>query len=215
MIESQQRLIRHLAALDDALGRGGLAPPAFAAVLRQAQDLWQQADRLIAGVTSSMTDVDELTGLLNRRAMERDLSAALDHTQAHGHGFAIAMVDVDHFKRVNDELGHGFGDVVLETLATRFEESLRTRDRVYRYGGEEFLVWMPDTPLAEAVQVLDRLRTEACAHDIGDGDPSVRVTVSAGVTAVVRGDALTAALERADQALYRAKEGGRNRVETL
>ncbi|MFY3383602.1 GGDEF domain-containing protein [Paracidovorax sp. MALMAid1276] len=211
LMHAQDQVLRHMQAMAPA----GADPLSFAALLRQAQQLWQQADRLIVGVTSSMADVDELTGLPNRRAMERDLGAALDEARATGRGFTLAMVDVDHFKRVNDELGHPFGDVVLETLAARFDEAVRARDRVYRYGGEEFLVWMPDTALPEALQVLERLRAEASAQDIGDGSTQVRVTVSAGATAVDPGEALTAAVERADQALYRAKNAGRDRVESL
>ncbi len=98
------------------------------------------ADRLSAGNTTSMTDVGELTGLLNRAAMERDLEREQAHALRTGRRFTIAMVDTDHFKKVNDDYGHSFGDVVLEILAERFVESIRLRDRVYRYGEEEFLV---------------------------------------------------------------------------
>jgi diguanylate cyclase len=212
LLETQDRLNRTAQPL--AANTSGATPRRtdLAAFLQQTQLLWQQADRLISSVTSSMTDVDELTGLLNRRAMERDLGDAIDNLKTSEQGTAVGMVDADHFKRVNDELGHTFGDLVLETLATRFEESLRNQDRVYRYGGEEFLVLMPETTAPEAQAIMDRLRQEAFAQDISDGVNSIRISVSAGVTQLAASDDMAAVLQRADQALYKAKDSGRNCV---
>jgi diguanylate cyclase len=212
LMGTQERLNRMAQSMANLPQGSASRRQELASFLQQAQLLWQQADRLISGVTSSMTDMDELTGLLNRRAMERDLGDAIDSLDTSEQGIAVAMVDADHFKRVNDELGHAFGDLVLETLATRFEETLRNQDRVYRYGGEEFLVLMPETTAPEAQAIMDRLRRDAFAQDISDGNHSIRISVSAGVTQIQPSDDMTSVLQRADQAMYQAKEAGRNRV---
>ncbi len=170
-------------------------------------------DRLLSGVITTLTDVDGLTGLLNRTAMERDLEKELAHFQRSGRPFTVAMIDADLFKRVNDEFGHGFGDVVLETLADRFVESLRPRDRVYRYGGEEFLVLLPETPLESALPVLERLRRRASERTISDGSQAVRQSVSIGAAEIGREESVEVVVARSDQALYRAKQAGRDRVE--
>ncbi|MBW6487029.1 MAG: GGDEF domain-containing protein [Syntrophobacterales bacterium] len=94
--------------------------------------------------------------------------------------FTIAMIDADHFKKLNDPYGHGFGDVVLGTLAERFVESFRPRDRVHRFGGEEFVILLPDIPLDQARPVLKRLRQRACGRDISDGEIEITQSVSIG-----------------------------------
>ncbi len=171
------------------------------------------ADRLASGITTAMTDLDALTGLLNRSAMERDLAQVQAATRGGGQTFTVAMVDADHFKQVNDTHGHAFGDIVLQTLAERFVESLRPRDQVYRYGGEEFLLLFPDTDLIRAWPVLERLRQRASAEPIGEGEVKITITVSVGATIVIVGEEdMKTALERADAALYEAKQAGRNRV---
>jgi diguanylate cyclase (GGDEF)-like protein len=171
------------------------------------------ADRLDSGIITSLTDIDELTGLLNRTAMLRDLDREQAQARRTGRPFTVAMVDADHFKKVNDDHGHVFGDVCLETLAERFVESIRPRDQVYRYGGEEFLVLLPDTPLARAKPVLERLRKRACEHAISDGETTINLSVSVGAAEAASDEEASTAIDRADAALYRAKEAGRNRLE--
>lgn len=122
------------------------------------------------------------------------------------------MVDADHFKKVNDDYGHSFGDVVLEELADRFETSLRPRDRIYRYGGEEFLVVLPDTGLHQAEKVMERIRIRCSERPVSEEEISITQTVSIGLTEVNIDEEIDSAIERADEALYQAKESGRNRL---
>lgn len=213
LIARQERLIRLARQVVDGGATGSPVVGQYANLLHAMHEFDRVADRLSAGITSSMTDVDELTGLLNRAAMERDLEREQAHALRTGRCFTIAMVDADHFKKVNDDYGHGFGDVVLETLAERFVESIRPRDRVYRYGGEEFLVLLPDTPLDQARSVLERLRQRACGREISDGEIAVTQPVSIGAAESAGNEPIPTVIERADAALYRAKQSGRNRVE--
>jgi len=157
-------VLRHNAVLQQsstalrAAASGRLTPAGFRDLTRALQRLDVGLDRLDNAITVSLTHVDELTGLLNRSAMERDLEKEHAQSKRTGQSISVAMVDADHFKEVNDDHGHRFGDTVLEILAERFEACLRPRDRAYRYGGEEFLVMLPDTALAEAKKVAERLR---------------------------------------------------------
>jgi len=191
---------------------GTLAPVQYAEMLHLMMRFEVLADRVAAGITTKMTDLDTLTGLLNRAAMGRDLARAQESARASGQTFTLAMVDADHFKQVNDEHGHPFGDLVLQTLAERFVESLRPRDQVYRYGGEEFLLYLPETTQEKALPVLERLRQRAGALPISDGKTRLTITVSIGAATVHGNDDIAAAIERADAALYRAKQAGRNRT---
>lgn len=184
-----------------------------AQLLREMHNFDRGADRLAAGITASLTDVDELTGLLNRVAMERDLEREQAQARRTGRSFTIAMIDADQFKPVNDTYGHAFGDRVLETLAERLMASLRPRDAVYRYGGEEFLVLLPETTLDAAAPVLERLRVQASSREMGDAEQQITQTISIGAAEVTADEPLDDAIERADAALYRAKQAGRNRIE--
>lgn len=158
---------------------------------------------------------DELTGLANRRLLMGELERELRRSDRHGHPFSILMLDVDRFKTFNDSYGHPAGDGVLRRLATTLRESVRDVDTVARYGGEEFLVILPETPAAEAARVAERIRTSTEQDRFSpDGKGTVvNVTVSIGY-AVFPDAAKTpdALIEAADQALYRSKESGRNRV---
>lgn len=200
---------------DDLLERaakGTLDPDRFRGLAAVILRLDRALDRFDAAITASLTDVDELTGLLNRAAMERDLKRELAHARRNGSPLCVAMVDADHFKTVNDTHGHGFGDAVLEELADRFEAALRTLDRVYRYGGEEFFVLLPDTTLQDAMQVMNRLRQAVCETRIPEDGAGVSQTVSAGVAMARDEDENDDVIKRADGALYEAKLSGRNRV---
>jgi diguanylate cyclase (GGDEF)-like protein len=215
LLEEQTRLIALAAAAVAASRAGSLAAGPYTEMLHSMLRFDLLADRVASGITTAMIDLDKLTGLLNRAAMERDLSKAQAAARASGRLFTIAMIDADHFKQVNDTHGHGFGDLVLETLAERFVAGLRPRDQVYRYGGEEFLLLLPDTAPETAWPVLERLRTLASASEIGDGTTRVAMTVSLGATPLLPDEDLRAAIARADAALYRAKETGRNRTEIV
>jgi len=211
LLAEQGRLLAIAATLIPEAGR--LTPPQLAALLRTQLLFEQIADRVAAAITTTMTDLDTLTGLLNRSAMERDLVRVKNAASQSGKDFCLAMIDADLFKRVNDEHGHGFGDLVLATLADRFVASLRPRDQVYRYGGEEFLLILPDTPLEKAIPLLERLRQRAGSAPVEDGEMRVCMTVSIGATVVAAGEEnMQEAVDRADAALYKAKQTGRNRL---
>ena len=156
---------------------------------------------------------DPLTGLPNRTALSERLKREIERWQQRGDSLLLAILDVDHFKRINDTYGHLAGDRVLKILAHRWQEQLRASDFLARYGGEEFILLMPSTPLATGLQVLEQLRTtiEACPfHFKGE---RLQITVSAGLTAFAKDCSEEQVFEAADQALYQAKHAGRNRVE--
>jgi diguanylate cyclase (GGDEF)-like protein len=162
---------------------------------------------------------DELTGLANRRALEQMLADEVTRALRHGRPLSILMADVDHFKKINDTYGHRAGDEVLRELARLLAEKLRSIDKAARYGGEELFVMMPETPLAEARRVAERVRSAVEAHtfvvDPEDDEPPIplRLTASLGVAGMPdNAESLEALVEIADRALYDAKHQGRNRV---
>ena len=162
---------------------------------------------------------DGLTGLLNRRAMSEKLDELHQLTRRYGNNYSIILLDIDHFKNYNDTLGHVMGDDAIRSIAQLLNDCVRTSDVVYRYGGEEFLIAMPETESDSADLVAERIRaaTEAAAIPHPDSTAGDVVTVSIGHTSVTRHNivefsAWTEVVEEADRALYRAKDGGRNRV---
>lgn len=154
---------------------------------------------------------DELTGLPNRRFAMRQLSALLSRARRHGEDLTVAIVDADHFKALNDEHGHAYGDGVLRGLATCLDERLRDEDLVARIGGEEFLVVLPETDGHGALAIAEDLRRSVAAAPMLVGARRLDVTVSVG-WALWSGESPEELLERADRALYDAKEAGRDRV---
>lgn len=158
--------------------------------------------------------IDPLTGLPNRAAWSERLEHEISQWQQHGNTLLLAMLDLDHFKRINDNYGHLAGDKVLKIIAGVLRKRLRGSDFIARFGGEEFVLLMPATTLASGAKLLDNLRAsvEACPFHF-KGEP-VTITVSMGLTAFKPGENSDLVLKRADQALYRAKGAGRNRVET-
>jgi diguanylate cyclase (GGDEF)-like protein len=158
---------------------------------------------------------DGLTGLFNHRhSVELIQQEVARVARYHEPGVSVLMVDVDHFKRVNDQLGHAAGDAVLRELAQMLRDALRGVDSLGRYGGEEFVAILPQTRYEEAWQTADRLRQQVEQRAVRTGDGACRVTVSVGVATFPseRVDSAAALLREADLALYRAKENGRNRV---
>jgi diguanylate cyclase len=157
--------------------------------------------------------LDPLTGLPNRAAWGERLDAEMARWQRYGGDLLLAVLDIDHFKRINDEYGHLAGDKVLKILAGELAKRLRKTDFIARFGGEEFVLLIPSTPLEGGLQLLETLRTaiEQCPFHF-KGVP-VTITLSAGISAFAAGDRSTQVFERADQALYRAKRSGRNRIE--
>ena len=142
----------------------------------------------------------------------RAFEAEQARVDRHGASLAIGLLDVDNFKKLNDQMGHQTGDEALKFLARRVGECLRPVDVVARYGGEEFVVLLPDTPAEEGQQVLTRLQRTLSAEFFTHEDKKVFITFSAGVTSYRLGEAIEAALERADVGLYEAKRTGKNRT---
>jgi diguanylate cyclase (GGDEF)-like protein len=156
---------------------------------------------------------DPKTGLLNATAWQREADAAVARAQAAGAPLALLLVDVDHFKRVNDSHGHLIGDDVLRALATELRQQVRESDVVGRFGGEEFTVLLPRTDAEGACRIAERLRSSAGLLSVAAAEASISVTVSIGVAVLGQhGSDLFELLAAADLALYRAKDDGRNLV---
>jgi diguanylate cyclase (GGDEF)-like protein len=161
----------------------------------------------------SMTD--PLTGLLNRRRFT-DLSNREEaRSRRHGLPFSVLMIDIDHFKRINDEHGHPVGDQAIKALADICTGASRPHDILARYGGEEFVMTLPQTREDGARVVAERIRSRVEASSLATGTAMVRFTVSIGVSSYAKDMAFQQVIERADQALYEAKRGGRNRIVDL
>lgn len=173
------------------------------------------ADYLRDTVAQSMelAVIDPLTGLNNRRYMMGQLDALFERLAPGIEPVALLMLDIDHFKHVNDTWGHVLGDEVLREVAVRLAASVRAIDLPCRYGGEEFVVVMPGTRLSDAARVAERIREEISGKVFVSGDQEIPVSVSVGVSASDGAeDRPESLLRRADEALYEAKSAGRNRV---
>jgi diguanylate cyclase len=161
---------------------------------------------------SGEVSTDQLTQIANRRGLIQAFEGARARMELDGRPLAIGLLDIDNFKRLNDELGHSVGDVALRSLAGVVAKSLRPDDMVARFGGEEFVVLLPATQVVDAQQILTRLQRSLSGGLFMHESKNVFVTFSAGVTAYQSGETLEHALERADQALYEAKRTGKNRT---
>jgi len=171
---------------------------------------WRKSRRL-----RDLTLMDPLTGVANRPGIEREAARALDESIRDGTPLSLLMLDLDHFKAINDRYGHAAGDKVLRATTAAWQAQLRGRDPLGRVGGEEFVVVCPDTTLEQALVVANRLRESANALRFDEIDPALRVSVSIGAAQARKaGESCDALLDRADTALYRAKQQGRDRVES-
>ena len=161
----------------------------------------------------SMTD--GLTSLRNRRAFDEQLPSALEHARRYQRPLSLAVVDIDHFKSINDTFGHDTGDAILRSVAQLVSSNTRQTDYAARVGGEEFAVLLPETALFEGLQFAEKLRSSVAGTTIRVGDTGHNVTVSIGLANVPHSQVRDAneLYRAADQALYRAKANGRNRVE--
>ena len=158
---------------------------------------------------------DSLTGLYNRRYMESHLTTLVEQAATRGKPLTALVLDIDYFKAINDTHGHDAGDDVLREFATRIRKAIRGIDLACRYGGEEFVIVMPETDMAVATVVAERLRRRIASErfSIQQGASAIEVTISVGIATLdTAGDTAASILKRADQALYRAKRDGRNRV---
>jgi diguanylate cyclase (GGDEF)-like protein len=159
-----------------------------------------------------LAELDELTGSFNRRSIMRMLDEAITRAQRTRTPCSIALIDLDWFKRINDVYGHPTGDEVLRTFAITVFANIRSIDKFGRYGGEEFLLVLPDTPNEEATRLVNRLREIIASLDWSAFSSGMQVTISAGVATLAPDQSAETVLRRADNALYAAKAKGRNRT---
>ncbi len=176
---------------------------------RYADKLWENFH-----LSMQLATTDAVTGLYNRHYLTSHLETRLQAAQSSGKPLSVLMMDIDHFKKVNDTHGHAVGDLVLKEFANRIGKNIRGVDLAARYGGEEFVVMMPETPTDWAFMIGDRLRQEVCDNpfEVGTASGPLTVTVSIGVSTSYEGQPPSALLEAADKALYEAKASGRNKV---
>lgn len=162
-----------------------------------------------------LASTDGLTGLTNRRTLYEFLGTGVSRVRRYGGTLSLLMIDIDHFKRVNDTWGHAAGDTVLRNIAQLIRLALRDVDIAGRYGGEEFVVLLPETEIDGAMQIAERLRLSVAGTPVPqESGPPIPVTVSVGVGQLAAEESGESLLSRADQAMYRAKNNGRDRVET-
>jgi diguanylate cyclase (GGDEF)-like protein len=159
-----------------------------------------------------LAELDDLTGAFNRRCIMRMLEEEITRCGRNGSTSAIALIDLDHFKRINDLYGHPIGDEALRTFAISMFANIRSVDRFGRYGGEEFLLVLPDLSRDDATRALERLRAIIADLDWSAFSPGMQVTISAGVATLRPNETSDTLLARADRALYTAKARGRNRI---
>ena len=186
--------------------------------LRSTQQKVQESEARIQALereletTSDLVRHDQLTGVLNRRGLEEILTKEAARSKRHETSLCVALIDIDNFKKLNDSMGHDTGDEALIHLATVCRETLRPQDTVARYGGEEFIILLPDTPLDDASTALTRLQRELTRKFFLHGNDKVLITFSAGVTQMKTEDNQATVIKRADEAMYQAKQTGKNRV---
>lgn len=194
--------VRLLLERDEALAEAKASGKQLAQALSRMQDLAM---------------VDELTGLKNRRAFFDDAEPAVAAARRRKQPIAVALLDLDYFKDVNDTYGHAVGDIVLKEVARRITSTLREEQIVGRLGGEEFVALLPDTTPAQALIAIERVRKAVGATQIPlpGGGPAISVTVSGGIAPVLEDDGLESVIDLADKAMYRAKGLGRDRVEVF
>jgi two-component system cell cycle response regulator len=215
--DNNQRLIRGLEiGVNDYLIRPVDRNEMLARVRTQIKKK-RYTERLRDNVQASieMAITDALTGLFNRRYMETHLATLMEQAASRGKPLALLILDIDYFKSINDGHGHDAGDDVLREFSLRIRKSIRNIDLACRYGGEEFVIVMPETDIAVAAMVAERIRRRIATEPfaIQEGARNLDVTISIGIAALAGPtDTAAAVLKRADTALYRAKRDGRNRV---
>jgi diguanylate cyclase len=203
MVDIRRMQIDATRSRDDVLGVSEQATRARAKVAELEAEL--------ARVSAALRE-DALTGALNRRGLDEAVEREASRAQRYRSPLSFAMMDLDNFKKLNDRLGHQAGDEALRHLVSVVRTMLRPSDTIGRYGGEEFVLLLPETPLADAKIVIERLQRELTRQFFLHNNEKVLITFSAGVSRMHPGEAGALALARADEAMYRAKRKGRNRV---
>lgn len=215
--ELQRRFsrVRELGRLlaERALTGKRVPPEDYDAMVDASSAFERQAARLADAFRKAVAELDPLTGVANRVTMLRDLEVEYDRAVRTGQSCGIALADIDRFKLVNDLHGHGAGDKVLAMAAGRFLTRLRPYDSIWRYGGEEFLICLPNADARTALGILERLRETLAETPIAISDTlDLPVTASFGLAMVRPEESLKRLIERADRALYLSKQEGRNRT---
>src|SRR5918911_1246430 len=185
--------------------------------LKQERDLLRmnaEEARERAEVAQERAMTDPLTGLLNRYGLQHILAREHAEARRYTRPLSCLIIDLDNFKAVNDTYGHAAGDLALQQIAGILREAVRRSDTVFRYGGEEFLVLLPETDLDGAVALGEKIRTSAASRPFGDGERIFNLTLSAGASTLCDDESGNDMIARADMVLYQAKERGRNRVES-
>lgn len=164
-------------------------------------------------IINKACSIDQLTGVWNRYAMYHKLAHEHERLRRHGNPCVIALLDFDHFKEINDDYGHLAGDKVLKTSMQFITENIRSSDMIFRYGGEEFLLVLPEANLSEATELMDRLRTDLKQLAVNYKDQIIQFTVSVGLAAMSADIDMHDTIELADHAMFNAKMAGRDCVE--
>ncbi len=199
------------------LPKSGLSPDKLLSAVDGALKKWRELRFIKASEEQleKLANIDFLTGLSNRRVVLYRLEELLKQARRHRDNFSVIMLDIDHFKKINDVYGHLTGDQTIERIAQLLRIRTRDLDVVGRYGGDEFVIILPRTDLPCALLVAERIRKSIEATKITDLKGNVfNITVSQGLVSYKLGDDIHSIVSRADNALYRAKAEGRNRVET-
>ena len=199
------------------LPKSKLSTEKLAETIDDALKRWRQIQQSLANQEEleRLANIDSLTGLVNRGAILRKLGEQTKYANRYREEFSLDMLDIDHFKKVNDQYGHLTGDDVLEQVAILVRQDIREADTAGRYGGEEFIIILPRTDLSSALNVAERVRKTIEASEMKDSKGNVfGITVSQGISIYQPGEDEYSLISRADNALYKAKENGRNRVET-
>ncbi|MBL8668445.1 MAG: diguanylate cyclase [Rhodospirillales bacterium] len=189
-----------------------IARPEYEAFAEATSRLDKNLEALVKELWDLLRNTDPLTGIATRHALLPRLQEEHQRVQRSGGATSLCMVDLDHFKVVNDSWGHHAGDAVLEAVSAYFRRNLRRYDQVCRYGGEEFLLVLPNAGPEQALPIVDRLRRGIAALKVPFGSEVLRVTASFGIAPLLPGEPVAASIERADFAMYAAKRDGRNRL---
>jgi len=200
------------------LPKSSLSPKKLVKTIDAALDKWTRLQQAMADKEKleRLATFDSLTGLYNRRAILGKLRELINLANRYKEDFSLSMLDIDHFKKVNDRYGHLTGDDVLEKVAALIRGNIRDTDIAGRYGGEEFIIILPQTTLSSAWVVVERLRSIVERAEMKDPAGNVfAITVSQGLAGWERGEDAHSLISRSDEALYKAKEKGRNRVQIL
>jgi diguanylate cyclase len=186
--------------------------------LRASKQRVEEADKRINELqgeldkASNLVRHDQLTGTLNRRGLEEAFEKEAARAQRRQSDLCVALLDIDNFKKLNDSLGHDAGDAALIHLTTVIKETMRPQDAIARFGGEEFIIIMPDTPIADAKKALVRLQRELTKRFFLHNNEKQLITFSAGLTQYLAEEAQSLVIKRADEGMYEAKQSGKNRV---